>query len=98
EQALQIARATGNHVDELYPMLVEGQVAARRGDAVNAQQIFDDVESDPACPVFLKWDAQHSLAQLYETQKQFKAADREYRAALSTFESARTTVQHEDFQ
>src|SRR5271165_752870 len=98
DRALSIARESGNHADELYPMLVQGQVAAQRGEAVNAQQIFEDVESDKACPVFLKWEAQHSLAQLYEKLKQSKGADREYRAALSTFEAARATVQHEDFQ
>jgi CHAT domain-containing protein len=97
-QALSIARESGNHVDELYPMLVQGQVASRRGDAAQAEQVFEEVEQDKACPVFLKWDAQHSLARLYEDEKQQSAADREYRAALATFESARATVQQEDFQ
>jgi CHAT domain-containing protein len=50
------------------------------------------------CPIFLKWDAQHSLARLYEDQNQPPQSDGEYRAALSTFESARATVQREDFQ
>ena len=34
EQALNIARESGNRLDELYPMLVQGQVAARRGGEV----------------------------------------------------------------
>ena len=87
-----------NHVDELYPTLVLGQVAARRGDPAKAQQIFDSVEHDPDCPIFLKWEAQHSLARLYEDTKQPAVADNEYHAALATFESARTAVTHEDFQ
>ncbi|HSY91727.1 MAG TPA: CHAT domain-containing protein, partial [Candidatus Binatus sp.] len=33
-----------------------------------------------------------------EDEQQVDAADREYRAALTTFESARATVRHEDFQ
>lgn len=98
ERALSIARESGNHVDELYPMLVQGQVAAERGDAAKAQQVFQAVENDPACPVFLKWEAEHSLAQLYEDEKQLNPADREYRAALATFEAARAAVHHEDFQ
>lgn len=97
ERAEQIARESSNHTDELYPMLVQGQVAERRGDAVRARQIFDAVELDQGCPVFLKWEAQHSLALLYERQKHTDAADREYRAALATFEAARATVQREDF-
>jgi len=98
EQALNIAHETANRVDDLYPMLVQGQVAAKRGDAVKARQIFEAVERDKVCPVFLKWEAQHSLARLDEDQKQPEAADREYQAALATFEAARSTVRHEDFQ
>ena len=97
-QALSIARESGNHVDELYPMLVQGQIAARRGDSGKAQQIFKTVEQDKVCPVFLKWDSQHSLARLHEDQNQPDAADREYRDALATFEAARADVQRVDFQ
>jgi CHAT domain-containing protein/tetratricopeptide (TPR) repeat protein len=97
-QAFSIAHKSNNHLNELYPKLVEGQVAARRGDARQAREIFMTVERDRACPHFLKWEAQHSLARLSEDEKQPDAADREYRAALATFEAARSTVQHEDFQ
>jgi len=97
ERALLMARESGNHVDELYPILVQGQVAAQRGDHAKAQQIFESVENDQGCPVFLKWEAQHSLALLDEHQKQADAADREYRAALATFEGARASVKREDF-
>jgi len=92
EQALTIARNSGNHRDELYPMLVQGQIAARQGHISEARNVFETIEKDPAAPVFLKWEAEHSLALLYENQKAFAAADREYRLALATFESARDIV------
>jgi CHAT domain-containing protein/Tfp pilus assembly protein PilF len=98
ERALAIARESGNHVGELYPMLVQGQVAAGRGDVAGAESTFREVERDQSCPVFLKWEAEHSLAQLYEDEKRPDAADREYRAALATFEAARDTVRHEASQ
>jgi CHAT domain-containing protein len=98
ERALSIARTSRNHVDELFPLLVQGQAAARRDDGAKAKQIFEAVENDQMCPVFLKWEAQHSLARLYQDEKQLDTADREYRAALATFESARDTVRREDFQ
>lgn len=98
QRALEIAREGGNHVDELYPMLVQGQVAARRGNTAEAESKFHSVELDKICPVFLKWEAQHSLARLYEDESHADAADREYRAALSTFEAARDTVRNEDRQ
>jgi CHAT domain-containing protein len=98
ERARNVARESSNHLDELYPLLVQGQVAAMGGDAAKAQQVFQAIEHDQVCPVFLKWEAQHSLAQLYESEKQISEADGEYRAALATFESARSTVRSEDFQ
>jgi|HubBroStandDraft_6_1064221.scaffolds.fasta_scaffold07929_4 CHAT domain-containing protein len=98
EQALMIARESGNHLNELYPELVQGQVAAGRGDVAKAREIFTAVEQDKVCPDFLKWEAEHSLARLDEDEKNLDAADREYRAALATFEAARDNVQHEDFQ
>ncbi len=98
QRALRIAHESGSRVDELYPTLVQGQVAARRGDLVKARQIFESVQRDPACPVSLKWEADLSLARLYANQNRADAAERQYRAALTTFETARATVRHEDFQ
>ncbi len=98
QQALKIAHESGNHLDELYPTLVQGQVAALRGDGARAREIFKAVERDQVCPDFLKWEAEHSLARVDEDEKQWDAADVEYRAALATFEAARDTVRHEDFQ
>jgi CHAT domain-containing protein/Tfp pilus assembly protein PilF len=98
QRALESARESGNHVDELYPVLVQGQVAARRGDPTEAENKFHAVETDETCPVFLKWEAQHSLARSYEDESHADAADREYRAALATFEAARYDVRHEDSQ
>lgn len=97
EQALAIAKKSSNRLDELYPLLVQGQIAARRGDSAGAEQTFHEVELDQQCPVFLKWEAQHSLAALYEKNNQIDAADSEYRLALTTFEAARADVRHEDF-
>ncbi len=98
EQALRIAREGGNHTDQLYPALVQGQIAARRGNAAEAEKVFQQVESDKLCPVFLKWEAEHSLARLYEDRNLPDSADRQYRAALDTFEAARHTVRYEDLQ
>ncbi len=98
EQALKIAHQSSNHLNELYPELVEGQVAILRGDEATAHEIFEAVQQDRVCPDFLKWEAQHSLARLDEAKTHDDVADSEYRAALSTFEAARSTVRHGDFQ
>ncbi len=98
QRALEIAQQSGNQLDELYPVLVQGQIAARRGEASEAERQFLRVQSDPTALIFLKWEAQHSLARLYEDSKPPDAVDREYRAALATIGSARDSVQHTDFR
>ena len=95
EEAIAMARADGNRVDELYPLLAKGQIAARSGDAAAAEQTFQEVSDDPKVDLSLKWEAQHELANLYLSEKSFDHADRAYRAALATFETARAEIHHE---
>jgi CHAT domain-containing protein/Tfp pilus assembly protein PilF len=97
-RALNMAQKSGNHGDELYPLLVQGQIAARRGNSTVAQQTLETVEKDKFSPAFLKWEAEHSLAQLDEGENRPDSADREYRAALATFEKARNAVNPGEFQ
>lgn len=98
DQTIALVPKDGNRLDVLYPMLVKGHVAARMHDTQQAEKIYREIEQDPKSHVFLKWEAEHSLAQLYEDENQFQPADREYRAALSTFETARSSLKGEALQ
>ena len=92
DDALAIARADNNRLNELYPLLVKGLIAAHSDDEVSAEHIFREVERDSPAKASLKWRAQHALARLYETEHRFDVADRAYRAAIATFEAARSSV------
>src|SRR5208337_4112640 len=96
DEALSKALEDKNRRDQVYPRLVQGRVAARSHDAVAAESAFNEVAQSPDCPVFLKWEAERSLARLYEDERQFDAASREYKTALDTFETARSELKHED--
>jgi CHAT domain-containing protein len=96
DKTIALVPKDGNRLDVLYPMLVKGHVAARQHDSVEAEKIYREIEQDPKSQVFLKWEAEHSLAQLYEAENKADAADREYRAALTTFETARSSLKHEE--
>ncbi len=96
DDAIAIARADNNRLDELYPLLVTGMVAAHSHDEAGAERIFREVEHDPSSNASLKWRAEHALAELYEGEGRADAADREYRAALATFEGARSSLQRND--
>jgi CHAT domain-containing protein len=75
---------------------VKGQVAAQLHDTAKAESIFREVANDPQSDSSLKWEAQHSLARLEEDEGQRAPARREYEAALCTFETARSSVHHEE--
>lgn len=96
EHAITMAKADGNRLDELYPLMVEGRVAAKQHDGTRAEGLFREVTSDPKSDVSLKWEAEHALAKLYEGQGRPSEADREYGAALKTFETARSELKHEE--
>lgn len=95
-EALSMARADGNKRDETYPRLVQGRIAARSHDFNSAEAAFNEVAASSDSPVFLKWEAERSLARLYEDENQIAKADSEYRTALTTFERARSELQHEN--
>jgi CHAT domain-containing protein len=96
DEALAKAREDNNGRDAVYPQLVQGRVAARLHDTATAVGAFREVALAKDTPVFLKWEAERSLARLYEDEKQIDSANREYRVSLSTFETARSELQHED--
>jgi len=96
DEAIKAAREDKNRLDELYPLLVKGQVAAQLHDNVKAEAIFREVANDAESDASLKWEAQHSLARLEENQAQRVAAASNYQAALCTFETARSSVHGEE--
>jgi CHAT domain-containing protein/Tfp pilus assembly protein PilF len=96
DEALSMAQADKNGRDMVYARLVQGRVAARLNNAGLADSNFRFVEESKDTPVFLKWEAERSLARLYEDEKQHTNAEKEYRVALTTFEAARSELKHED--
>jgi CHAT domain-containing protein/Flp pilus assembly protein TadD len=96
DEALDIAYTDKNRLEELYPLLVNGLIAARLHDGAEADRIFREVENDPKTNASLKFRAESALAQLYEDQGRSAAADREYQTALKTIEASRSTLRRDD--
>jgi CHAT domain-containing protein len=95
DEAIAMARANNNRVDELYPLFTKGQVAAQRGDLEQGEKIFSEIVADPKVDPSLKWEVQHSLANLFVSQNQSKRAENFYRESLVTLEKARASLTHE---
>jgi len=96
DDAIAIAQADNNRLDELYPVLVKGMIAAQSHNGAEAERIFHDVERDPSANASLKWRAEHALALLYEAEGHTGSADTEFEASLATFEEARSALQRND--
>jgi CHAT domain-containing protein len=96
DQAIAIARADNNRLDELYPLLVKGLIAAQSQNATEADRIFREVEDDPKTNASLKFRAEYARARLYEDQGRSTAADREYQTALKTAETSRSTLKRDE--
>ena len=60
-----------------------------------AMELFQAVERDPAAPVYMKLDAEHQAANLYELEGNRVQAGRMYEVALATFESSWAQVREE---
>jgi CHAT domain-containing protein len=97
DEAIAIGRSAQKDEYLPYPTLVEGRIDARRNDVGAAEEEFHYVEQSSLAPVFLKWEAERSLARLYEDENR-PDADTEYRTALSTFEASRCDLKRIDTQ
>ncbi len=91
-----LVQATQNHLDDLDVMLARGEIAAAVHQDQQAEALFKTVDADPGSQTTMRLGAEHALASLYERRGDNATADRMYRTALTTFESARQQLQKED--
>jgi CHAT domain-containing protein len=98
KQAFQLAAARKDRASQLPPILVEGMVAAQRGQSEQGGKLLGEVIAAPESDLSLRWEAQNNLAKLYEQENRLAEADQQYRAALATIEKARSSLQHEEFR
>ncbi len=95
-QLTPMVRATNNHLDSLDVTLAQGEIAAARHQDQQAEALFKTVDADPNSQTSMRLGSEHQLATLYEREGNTADADRMYRTALTTFESARQQIQKED--
>jgi CHAT domain-containing protein len=77
-------------------MLTMGKVAAARDRYPEAEGYFRSIQNDPASLMTTKLSAGFELAELAEAQSNTAAAEREYKAALATYETARAQLKSEE--
>lgn len=91
-----MVRAGGNRLDALDITLAQGRLAAARHQNQQAEALFRTVDADPASQISMRLGAEHDLARLDEAENRNADAARMYTTALTTFESARSSLKNED--
>jgi CHAT domain-containing protein len=91
-----LANASGNRLDVLDMMLAQARIAAARREDRQAEAIFRSVANDPASQTSMRMGADHEMAWLFELEDRPQDAEKMYKAALTTFESARAQLKNED--
>jgi CHAT domain-containing protein len=97
-EALSVSRTAKNRPDELSSILIAGQIEAGRRHYQRAKQLLDKVMHDPEAETALRWEAEARLASVYADEKQLAKAERQYRGAIGTIETARSSVSTEEFR
>ncbi len=97
-ETFELAHRRGDRFAELYSLLTDGQIAANARQHREAERAFLEVVKDPQTQPPLRWMAQNELAHLYERESGMGSAEKQYQAALSTLECARSSVGLEEFR
>jgi len=96
DQAFSMAQRSGSQPEIHNAVAIRMQAAALRGDTALAGQLLGDVMATPEGDMSMKWASEDAMARLYERQENVSAAQVAYASALTTFEAARSQLQHED--
>jgi len=96
DRVTPLIQASSDRLDQLDLMLAQGEIAALRRQDQRAKDLFQIVETDPVSQTSMRLGAEHELARLFEAENNPQDAEKAYRKALTTFESARSELKNED--
>jgi CHAT domain-containing protein len=91
-----LIQAGNDLLDQLDVMLAQGEIAALHRQDQRAKDLFHVVETDSVSQTSMRLGAEHELARLFESENNSEDAEKAYRKALTTFESARSELKQED--
>jgi CHAT domain-containing protein len=94
-EALQIETADGHKLRPVF-VLMQGDLAAARHEYAKAETSFNVLLNDKACPMAVRLNAGNDLGRVYEDEKKYPAAEREYRDTIVAWEAARAALKREE--
>ena len=97
-ESAELAQIGLDHRLALDAMVVRGRIDERRNDYSHAEKSFLQVIQDSKASAPQRWEAQARLAGVYADEGLAAKAEKEFRLSLETIETARSSVQTEEFR
>jgi CHAT domain-containing protein/Tfp pilus assembly protein PilF len=97
-EASGLEAAGPNKSGQLDSLVIAGRIEVGKGHFARAQQIFRKVIQEPQAETSLRWVAEAQLAHAYAAEGDMPTADEEFRRAVATVETARSSVKSEEFR
>jgi CHAT domain-containing protein/tetratricopeptide (TPR) repeat protein len=97
-ESVRLFRESEDHIDELSSTITEARIQNALKNRPQAINLLNGVIASPAATGSVRWEAQARLAGVYVDDRQYSAAQDEFRQAVSTVESARSSVRDEQLR
>jgi len=97
-EAEGLSPASDSSPSNLPSVLIEGRIEGARRHFTQAEKFLKKVIRDPTAETALRWEAEARLATVYDDERQPAQAERQYRLALGTIDTARKSLQQDEFR
>ncbi|MGA2252223.1 CHAT domain-containing protein [Terracidiphilus sp.] len=95
QEALPIETAGGRKPRPLF-VLRQGELAAAQHEYAKAEGLFHALLKDKASPTAVRLNAGNDLGQVYENEKKYASAEREYQETIAAWGEARAALKREE--
>jgi CHAT domain-containing protein len=98
QRALDQFRSIGDHDDEISSELTESRIETEKQHASDAEKILTAILNDSHSKPSTLWEAHARLATVYASEQKNSDAQKQFRRAISTVQTARGSVQDEELR
>jgi CHAT domain-containing protein/tetratricopeptide (TPR) repeat protein len=95
DEAIRMARSSGDQNGELEPLFLQALLAARQPNGQDGERLLQEVYRKSGESPSMRWRIEDALANYYAGKKQTRQAIVWYRKSINTFEDQRAAVKDE---
>lgn len=98
QEALSLFQKTDDHDGEISSTILEARIENARNDRTTAERLLKGVLDDRRAGVSGRWEAQARLATVFAGEGRPSDAEKEFRRAIATIQTARGSVRDEELR